>query len=182
MDAPVTGGASGAEGAGDAAPMDGIQAWKAQMKEMERKERERDNPPAPAALPPATYDPIAAERPPTAPVVNQLAPSPSDFSHLGTADVRPGVFENLGSGSGITAPAQASGGTSRTKSRFASKFFDASKGPALSPPIPAQASGLGALLGSGGNGVSKEDHDSMSRLMGMLHVSGVCLRLCSYPH
>ncbi|BGP50750.1 hypothetical protein JCM10450v2_006676 [Rhodotorula kratochvilovae] len=151
--------------------MDGLQAFKAQMKERERKDREREMRAAglPIDEPPAKTP--AAEASPS------LAPAKSIFEDLGISRATqppPGV-------GGPAPPTAADGGRS---SRFA-RFFDGKPATQASPTPAAQqppASAFSSLLagmgggdapaGTGGAGPSKEDSDSMARLLGMLQVSG----------
>ena len=171
MDAPATGGVpsfagkeretSGADGG--AAPVDSIQAWKQQMKEIEKKERERN---VPASVEPSKQETSAQH------VESSSAPSVSsppvangpytDFGIFTAASTeRPSVFEN----SLPQTSAQEGGGESRARSRFAKKFFNSGEAP---PQPPAQkAEPVRA------NEASREDLESMNRLMGMLQGSGV---------
>ncbi|GJN93514.1 hypothetical protein Rhopal_006571-T1 [Rhodotorula paludigena] len=152
--------------------MDSLQAFKAQMKERERKDREREL--RAAGLPVERDDPPATSPPPGL----EPASSKSIFEDLGIsrATVSP---PGLGGATGASAE---EGGRS---SRFA-RFFDGKPaGSAQASPQPAAqqppASVFGSLMaGMGGGassassspGPSKEDADSMARLLGMLQVSG----------
>ena len=175
-------------GAAAGGGMDGMQLFKAQMKEREKRERERDM--RAKGLPIESDEPASssrAEEPPSA------APqSKSIFEDLGIARAPPGL--------GSPSPAarepvegvdRGRGGGGRS-SRFA-KFFDGKPAPAPAPaPAEAAANSTGpasifeSLMGSGAGGnssngpaatgqanaPSKEDADSMARLLGMLQVSG----------
>ncbi|BGP26839.1 hypothetical protein Rt10032_c21g6433 [Rhodotorula toruloides] len=154
-------------GAGGKGGMDGLQAWKAQMKEREKRDREREMR--------AAGIPIEAEETTGG---HQSAPPPpkSIFEDLGlsrTTGAPPGL--------GSPGPAQDGG----RSSRFA-RFFDAKAPPLLAEPPSSQAatqqpaaSIFSSLMGGpGGQPISanprasKEDADSMARLLGMLQVSG----------
>lgn len=170
---------------GNSGMMDSIQQWKQQMKEAERKERERD-------LRDAGIEPQPEPQP-----QEEEQNSSSVFSALTSPKPEPAstksIFEDLGivrspavapaapPGLNIGAGQQSQGGKGEPggrASRFA-KFFD---GKPQSPVTQAQQpppSVFGALMGGNaqpsqsGNGPSKEDSDSMARLMGMLQVQGV---------
>ncbi|GAA5867614.1 hypothetical protein JCM3774_001529 [Rhodotorula dairenensis] len=171
--------ASGASG------LDGMQLFKAQMKEREKRERDRDL--RARGLPVEADEPASAEEPTTAP-----PQSKSIFEDLGIVRAPPGL---LGSPSPaarspveVAEQGRSSGGGGRS-SRFA-KFFDGKPAPTLSEaPAPAENSGVASIfaslaIGGGGGGntsneggstthaPSKEDADSMARLLGMLQVSG----------
>jgi len=170
--------------------MDSIQQWKAQMKEMERKERERDL--REAGIEPTTSreeEPESVFSALTSPKPEPASTSKSIFEDLGivrspavTPAAPPGL--NVGSQSQPQGEPSAGGGAGGGRgSRFA-KFFD---GKPQSPVTQAQQpppSVFGALMGGGGGattsnasspGPSKEDADSMARLLGMLQVQGVSL-------
>ncbi|GAA5892219.1 hypothetical protein JCM6882_003614 [Rhodosporidiobolus microsporus] len=189
---PKAGMGSAAAGKGG---MDSIQAWKAQMKEMERRERERDLKAAGIAVdsPPAKEQERAQEAD---------AAQASIFSTLGgSANENKSIFEDLGitrPPPGLPLPNQAGGGEEARAgaegggrgSRFA-RFFDG-KPPTTQAQSPAMAAAqapsvFGALMAGAGTsggatsaaggaagtpGPSKEDADSMARLLGMLQVSG----------
>ena len=169
---------------GNSGMMDSIQQWKQQMKEAERKERERD-------LRDAGIEPQPQPEPQP-----QEEESSSVFSALTSPKPEPAstksIFEDLGivrspavapaAPPGLNIPGQqgqgGKGEPGGRASRFA-KFFD---GKPQSPVTQAQQpppSVFGALMGGNaqgnqnGNGPSKEDSDSMARLMGMLQVQGV---------
>lgn len=210
MDAPATGamtfGSDGhvldkpskaaPPGLGPADGVDSIQAWKKQMKEMERKEKERmEGGPAKQDSDTINSQPATQTESAGTSLLNSLLQGATKGDSAPSAS-QPSVFETLGlraSGesttpSAATASASASEGADGAGprggrgSRFA-KFFDGKTPTAQSPP-PASApqpSVFDALLGgsakaSGGTsspGPSKEDSDSMARLLGMLQVSGV---------
>lgn len=172
MDAPATGGAPsfGATGGNEressaengAAPVDSIQAWKQQMKEMEKKERERNAPAPVETAKPETASHVAESAAPpvmSPPIAN--GPQP-DFGIFAAASLpRPSVFEN----SLPQTSSQEGGGGSRARSRFANKFFNGGE----APPQPTSQK----VEPSRGNEASREDLESMNRLMGMLQGSGV---------
>ncbi|GAA5869061.1 hypothetical protein JCM1840_000456 [Sporobolomyces johnsonii] len=172
--------------------MDSIQQWKMQMKELERKERERDLRAAgiePDSTP--TKEDVSTE--PAESKSSVFSGLAGSTAHESVAPAAPAksIFEDLGvvrppglpasNGDSSRGAARGEGGRS---SRFA-KFFDG-KPPTMqapSPTVQAQQpppSVFGALLGgaagggaaSAGSGPSKEDNDSMARLLGMLQVSG----------
>ncbi|GAA5864359.1 hypothetical protein JCM8547_005795 [Rhodosporidiobolus lusitaniae] len=189
-----------AGGAKDLGGMDGIQAWKAQMKEMERREREKDLKPAglpvPAAEEKREKDADEAQSKAQESVFDALSGGSSSgnketksiFEDLGITRPPPGLpLPNLHRSSSDEQPQQAGG----RSSRFA-KFFDGKPPtqPASSPslaaaqPAPSVFSSLMAGMGTAGGAVvagggaenapgpSKEDAESMARLLGMLQVSG----------
>lgn len=157
--------------------IDSLQAFKAQMKERERKDREREMRAAGLS--------VEEDRPATAsePAAQEAAPAKSIFEDLGIARASqpPPGFE--GTASSAASPPAAEGGRG---SRFA-RFFDGKPAGQASPQQAAQqppASAFSSLLGAaagassasgtsgGAAGPSKEDADSMARLLGMLQVSG----------
>ncbi|KPV73879.1 uncharacterized protein RHOBADRAFT_54470 [Rhodotorula graminis WP1] len=168
--------------------MDSLQAFKAQMKERERKDREREL--RAAGLPidderPASSS--ATERP-----AHEAPAAKSIFEDLGIArSSQP--LPGLGlEGNASASPAVAAEGG--RGSRFA-RFFDGKPAGQASPQQQAAqqppASAFSSLLGTaasasegpsapggvgggggGGAGPTKEDSDSMARLLGMLQVSG----------
>ncbi|GAA5915194.1 uncharacterized protein JCM6883_001761 [Sporobolomyces salmoneus] len=173
--------------------MDSIQQWKLQMKEMERKEQERDL--RDAGIEPqhqherrqdstgeSVFSALTSPKP-------EPASTKSIFEDLGIVRspavapaAPPGLNVAQGQISGAGGEAAAGGGGGRG-SRFA-KFFD---GKPQSPVTQAQQpppSVFGALMGGAssstnatsnattGTGPSKEDADSMARLLGMLQVQG----------
>ncbi|GAA6013019.1 hypothetical protein JCM11491_000939 [Sporobolomyces phaffii] len=175
------------QAASGAGGMDSIQQWKQQMKEMERKERERD-------LRDAGIEPQPRSD----------ADSPHELGSVFTALTSPkpepastkSIFEDLGivrspAVTPVAPPGLNVGGTASQggsgeggapggrASRFA-KFFD---GKPQSPVTQAQQpppSVFGALMSgassstptAAGTGPSKEDAESMARLMGMLQFQG----------
>ena len=173
-----TGGAAAGGG------MDGMQMFKAQMKEREKRERERDM--RAKGLPIESDEPSPSSR---AEEPSSAAPqSKSIFEDLGIARAPPGL--------GSPSPAarepvegidQGRGGGGR--SPVSPNFLDGKPAPA---PAEAPTNSTGpasifeSLMGGGGNGSngpaaanygqanapSKEDADSMARLLGMLQVSG----------
>ncbi|GAA5949231.1 hypothetical protein JCM3765_003338 [Sporobolomyces pararoseus] len=161
--------------------MDSIQQWKAQMKEMERKERERD-------LRDAGIEPQSSSKPQEPESVFSALTSPKPESASATRS----IFEDLGIvRSPAVTPAQppglnvqsqgestATAGGGGRGSRFA-KFFDGKpQSPVTQAAQQPPPSVFGALMGGGNNsttagpGPSKEDADSMARLLGMLQVQG----------
>ncbi|GAA5820759.1 hypothetical protein JCM3770_005958 [Rhodotorula araucariae] len=155
--------ASFSGGAGGKNGLDGLQAFKAQMKERERKDREREM------------------RAAGIPVEHESAPAPATESSPALEPAK-SIFEDLGISRatqpppGLGGPAVGEGGRS---SRFA-RFFDGKPTTQAAQQQP-QASAFSSLLaGMGGPeapagdgaGPSKEDSDSMARLLGMLQVSG----------
>lgn len=189
-----TSGGGGGSAGGDG--LDGIQAFKAQMREMERREKEMsgggtgredekrrdsnsnegtDRP----ILPPPGFG--LASTGTTSNSTDFVIPPPSSFDQAQAP--RASVFDQLGLGTGITSISgsnatsnhQTAGGA--RSSRFA-KFFDKDgkpAAPASSPPAVKSPSEGFLSAGSGGaaGGANKEDRESMNRLMGMLQVSGV---------
>ena len=174
MDAPATGGAPSfggdagkdREAESGAAPVDSIQAWKQQVKEMEKKERER-NAPAPVdtakeSAPQTADSSLAAPSISSPPIVNG---SHTDFGIFTAASLdRPSVFENS-----LPQTSSHEGGESRARSRFANKFFNGGEAPSQPPSQKSEP--------VRGNETSREDLESMNRLMGMLQGSGVRLPL-----
>ncbi|GAA5984999.1 hypothetical protein JCM10908_002483 [Rhodotorula pacifica] len=172
---PATSGGAGANGG-----MDGMQLFKAQMKEREKRDREREL--RAMGLPIESDEQAssnrAEEQSATAP-----APTKSIFEDLGIARAPPGLGSPSLAAREPTGEATEQGrGSGGRSSRFA-KFFDGK--PVLSPSeapadTPAAASIFGSLMGAAGesahggqsNAPSKEDADSMARLLGMLQVSG----------
>lgn len=160
--------------------MDSIQQWKMQMKEMERKERERDL--RDAGIEPESRQDSREGEPEsvfsalTSPKAEPASTaSKSIFEDLGivrSPAVTPAAPPGLSVASGQSSSSGEPGGRA---SRFA-KFFD---GKPQSPVTQAQqppASVFGALMGGVSTtaaGPSKEDADSMARLLGMLQVQGV---------
>ncbi|GAA5879535.1 hypothetical protein JCM16303_003239 [Sporobolomyces ruberrimus] len=168
--------------------MDSIQQWKMQMKEMERKERERDLKDAGIEVPTQAqeerHEPESVFSALTSPKP-EPASTKSIFEDLGivrSPAVTPAAPPGLTAPPGLQGPnpEQAAGaGPGGRASRFA-KFFD---GKPQSPVTQAQQpppSVFGALMGGGPTaptnsaspGPSKEDAESMARLMGMLQVQG----------
>lgn len=171
------GGLDGSGAGGDG--LDGIQAFKAQMKEMERREKEaasggfhRKEEATPLVSIKAS---VPQESISSTDSNDVFIPPPSN------KDSRSSVFDNLGLGTGISATTslpnsgQQVAGSARG-SRFA-KFFDGK------PPVAQQTSAFEGLLGGnkGGEAPSQEGRDSMARLMGMLQVSGVSLTSVVFP-
>lgn len=154
-------------GAGGKGGMDGLQAWKAQMKERERRDREREL--RAAGIPIEVEEPVTTERTPQGP------PPKSIFEDLG-------IGRTQGAPPGLDSLASAQDGG--RSSRFA-RFFDA-KAPTPAEPASPQAAAqqpapsiFNSLMGgapsqptSGSPAPSKEDAESMARLLGMLQVSG----------
>lgn len=178
MDGPTSGLPSfGGGGAAKDDGVDGIQAFKKQMREMERREKERES-----------GGPVPREREEAPKEVQEQNGDNErlethDFSiPAGAKEARPSVFDNLGLGTGIRvdAPVDAGaggGGAGGRSSRFA-KFFDGKPAPAAvqAPQASVFESLMGGMGGGGGGGggeASREDRESMARLMGMLQVSGV---------
>ncbi|BGP00510.1 hypothetical protein NBRC10513v2_006314 [Rhodotorula toruloides] len=155
-------------GAGGKGGMDGLQAWKAQMKEREKRDREREM--RAAGIPVEREEATSHEQ-----ATLQEPPPKSIFEDLG-------ISRKTGAPPGFDSPGPVQDGG--RSSRFA-RFFDAKAPPppeAASPQIAAQqpaASIFSSLMGgaasqptSGSPAPSKEDADSMARLLGMLQVSG----------
>lgn len=166
MDAPATGTGTGGD---NAPPVDGIQAWKAQMKEMERKEKAKEdeangNVPGNSShgdsIPETSSGP-----PPGLPIPSQSAPmlSPSSVANGPSTETKSDVP--------VSVPVVAAGGRS---SRFA-KFFDG-KQPSASTGGVATTPTLEGLGSAKAETTSPADKESMSRLMGMLQGSGVSPR------
>ncbi|BGP34495.1 hypothetical protein JCM10296v2_006316 [Rhodotorula toruloides] len=168
-DEPPTGGlAAFGAGAGGKGGMDGLQAWKAQMKEREKRDREREMRTAGIPIEPeetTSHDQAAPQGPPPKSIVEDL-----------------GISRMAGAPPGFDSPAPAQDGG--RSSRFA-RFFDAKAPPPPEPASPQSAaqqpatSMFSSLMGgaasqptSGSAAPSKEDADSMARLLGMLQVSG----------
>ncbi|GAA5973193.1 hypothetical protein JCM11641_006315 [Rhodosporidiobolus odoratus] len=187
--------------------MDSIQAWKAQMKEMEKREKEKelkaqgitlDEPAAKetAEVLKSPIDTDAAQEEAQASVFSALtgvgpsasaAPvaSKSILADLGIARFPPGLAPPSHTSDTKDADAPAYEGS--RSSRFA-KFFDGkppttqASSPSISAAAPPQSSSIfGALMAgagtagagtTGAQGPSKEDAESMARLLGMLQVSG----------
>ncbi|GAA5837321.1 hypothetical protein JCM11251_004966 [Rhodosporidiobolus azoricus] len=191
----------GGMGVGGKGGMDSIQAWKAQMKEMERKERERDLKAAGISVESphgkeeqGTRESDAAQ----ASVFSALTGSGSTalagneksiFEDLGITRPPPGLPLPKQAGVGGEKP-RATAGEGGRGSRFA-RFFDG-KPPTTQAQSPSMSAAeapsvFGALMAGSGTsggatstaggaagaaGPSKEDADSMARLLGMLQVSG----------
>ncbi|GAA6064202.1 hypothetical protein JCM10212_004205 [Sporobolomyces blumeae] len=175
---------SGGGGAGEGG-VDSIQQWKMQMKEMERKEREKELraqgiEPEPERQAPTTQE-TSVFSALTSPKPEPAAAQKSILEDLGIVR-SPAISSATAPPPGLSKPDSSSnveeGGSSGRGSRFA-RFFD---GKPQSPQPQAQqppASVFGALLGGGAGGAhetakgpSKEDAESMARLLGMLQVQG----------
>lgn len=175
---------------GGSGGMDSIQQWKAQMKEMEKKERERDlrdagiEPQSQPQQSESVFSALTSPKP-------EPASAKSIFEDLGiirspavTPAAPPGLNIGGAQSQGDSAATEQPGGRG---SRFA-KFFDGkpqSPVPQAQQPAPSV---FGALMGSAsgtstntnatmtagpaGSGPSKEDSDSMARLLGMLQIQG----------
>lgn len=173
--------------------MDSIQQWKAQMKELERKERERDlrdagiEPESSSASKPSPQEPESVFSALTSPKPEPASTTKSIFEDLGivrSPAVTPAQPPGLNVQSQGESTATGGGGGGRG-SRFA-KFFDGKpQSPVTQAAQQPPPSVFGALMGGGNNstsagagaGPSKEDADSMARLLGMLQVQGVSLRI-----
>lgn len=229
MDAPVSGtglafGATPAAGGGDGGDggMDSIQAFKAQMKEEERRRNaptasrrdsdRRDSDDAddgrPSKANGLTID-LPTNSHPLAVAVDGSSPVPPSSNHDGASggvlrpavdglnddftipasnESRPSVFENLGLRNGASRPPAekvrggrgGGGGEGQGRSSRFAKFFDAGKPqtPSAAAPPPQPHSIFSELMGGmakpkSGPEPSREDQESMARLLGMLQISGV---------
>lgn len=170
-----------ASGGGANGGMDSMQMFKAQMKERERRERERDLR--------ARGLPIESDEPAPREGDSALAPAPSKsiLDDLGIARAPPGLGSPSPAAREVDSAVADSSRAAGRSSRFA-KFFDGKPAPqpapAASSPADAASPGAASIFGSlmGGAGASshggespapsKEDADSMARLLGMLQVSG----------
>ncbi|GAA6018932.1 hypothetical protein JCM10207_009205 [Rhodosporidiobolus poonsookiae] len=183
--------------------MDSIQAWKAQMKEMEQRERDKDLQAAGLPAPTREAASTAEARGSDAADAAQEKAQASVFSALsggasGSAEEK-SIFADLGivrPPPGLVPPrpteepSEARAGGGGRGSRFA-RFFDG-KPPTTQAQSPSMAAAeppsvFGALMSGAGTsggavsaaggaaglpGPSKEDTESMARLLGMLQVQG----------
>jgi hypothetical protein len=182
MDSATVPSISSTTAAADGPPVDGIQAWKAQMKEMERKEKAKDDELKGVAV---QKEEARSEPPGLTPSSYTTTNGTTKSEDASAGEMRASnVFDKLLNGSASTAssgdsaiimPISTSGTTpiptptttttapEGRSSRFA-KFFDGK------PAATVQAISTDAKVTSSVNGVeaSPADKESMNRLMGML--------------
>ncbi|GAA5932125.1 uncharacterized protein JCM15063_001127 [Sporobolomyces koalae] len=157
--------------------IDSIQQWKLQMKEMERKERERDLQDAGIEVAPTPQASVFSDL--TSPKPEPASAPKSIFEDLGIVrSPAPAAASAPPPGLDVGQPQQRSSEPAGRASRFA-KFFDGKPQSPVAQAAQPPPSVFGALMGAnpattkaGGNGPSKEDTESMTRLMGMLQAQG----------
>lgn len=174
---------------GSAGGVDSIQAFKQQMKEMERKERNRREGRSPDQY--ADAEPASTADTASSALLHSLMDAGSSNNERAAQN---SVLESLGIRSRAGVDAATTAGEQDAEaprggrgSRFA-KFFDVKASPSTQIPAQPQASVFDSLLSGASNigagtsspGPSKEDAESMTRLLGMLQVSSVSVTRGQY--